>query len=227
MDEAPTGNCSCLKALTVEKVEKEVAIGNIVWMNDAAGNAHAVLYAKRRMVPKAATIERTHIERGFAHLGASIDKYRKFLPNLETMLKNADKKITIDIEEQFRMDEYQRLNVAAISSLIREVPADEYDRVELEQRDVPAVSGLEVKDRTEGGIGKFVANRGPREDEELEEMEEEPAETISGSTKKPGKSNELANLIAEQHNDLVSDDYAETEETEEEEDEEVFELAAD
>jgi hypothetical protein len=226
MDEAPTGNCSCLKQLTVEKVEHEVAIGNVVWMNDGAGNAHAVLYAKRRMVPKAATIERTHIERGFAHLGASIDKYRKFLPNLETMIKNDDKNITIDVEEQFRMDEYQRLSVASLASLIREVPAEEFDRMEREQRDVPVVSGLEVKDRTEGGIGKSVASRGPREDEEPEEMEEEPAETIIGSTKKPGKSNELANLIAEQHNDLVSDDYAETEETEEE-DEEVFELAAD
>ncbi|MGC2107087.1 MAG: hypothetical protein WA647_18470 [Candidatus Acidiferrum sp.] len=179
------------------------------------------------MVPKAATIERTHIERGFAHLGASIDKYRKFLPNLETMIKNDDKNITMDVEEQFRMDEYQRLSAASRSSLIREVPADEYDRTEREQLGVPVISGLEVKDRTEGGIGKFVANRGPREDEEPEEMEEEPAETISGSTKKPAKSNELANLIAEQHNDLVSDDYAEADGTEEEEDEEVFELAAD
>ena len=230
MDEAPTGNCSCLKALTVEKVEKEVAIGNIVWMNDEAGNAHAVLYAKRRMVPKAATIERTHIERGFAHLGASIDKYRKFLPNLETMINNDDKNITMDVEDQFRMDEYQRLSVASLASLIRVVPADEYDRTEREQRDVPAVSSLEVHDRTEGGIGKFVANRGPREDEEPEETEEEteeePAEIIRSSTKKQGKSNELANLIAEQHNDLVSEDYAEADGTEEE-DEEVFELAAD
>ena len=142
------------------------------------------------------------------------------------MIKNDDKNITTDVEEQFRMDEYQRLSVASLASLIRVVPADEYDRTEREQLGVPVISGLEVKARTEGGIGKFVANRGPREDEGPEETEEEPAETISGSTKKQGKSNELANLIAEQHNDLVSDDYAETEETEEE-DEEVFELAAD
>jgi hypothetical protein len=235
MGDAPTGNCFCSKELTVEKVEQEVRIGNIFWMNDEAGNAHAVAYDKKVMVPRAATIDRTNIERSLRYLGSSVDKYRKMLPRLKEMINRDDKSITSDIQEMFRMDEYQHLFVSSLARLTREVPAEEFDRIEREQRDVPVVSDLELNDRTAGGVGKSVVSRGPREDEETEEEPVEEAEEVeeeltqvehsSEVIEEFGDDSELEALIAEQNSDLASEKYIELPEANE--DEEEYQMAAD
>jgi hypothetical protein len=72
-------------------------------------------------------------------------------------------------EERDRIEAYGQLTLEAWQCLIREVPADEFDRIEESQRGVPVIQGSPIgaDDRTAGSVGVDVVHARLDDPEEL------------------------------------------------------------
>lgn len=115
-----------------------------------------LLIGQRMRAPRAATIEKAHIERAVSFappkLSAKdidIEKAKRLQDAIERdRIEKAE-------EENVRMEIYHDLTVAAQRKWIREVSAGEYDTIEHEQRG--RVTFTTTRDeRTAGGIGIWV-----------------------------------------------------------------------
>ena len=125
--------CVCRKMVTEEKARKWILQGRAeyVIMYDDKRPYHdsnkICMVGKATKTPRGATIEASHIEMAYV----------------------MKRKESID-----RIEEYGRINRSAIQSLVREVPADEFDKAREEDYRVPVLWWTGEDERTAGGIGK-------------------------------------------------------------------------
>lgn len=98
--------------------------------------------------PRSSMIEKVHIERSWLPPGVRA----RGIAEIEASL--AEDRALWSEEERLRIDIFGELYDQTLSSLIRLVPAEEYDRLEREQRGVPVISlPFGWDERTNGGIG--------------------------------------------------------------------------
>ena len=124
--------CVCRKMVTEERARKWILQGRAeyVIMYDDKRPYHdsnkICMVGKATKTPRGATIEASHIEMAYV----------------------MNRKESID-----RIEEYGRINRAAIQSLVREVPADEFDEGDDHDYGIPVLY-VPGNQRTAGGIGK-------------------------------------------------------------------------
>jgi hypothetical protein len=140
--------CSCREEMPVEKLKESVRRGEIVLVG---AEEHACYSSQHQKAPRAQTIEKAHVER--ANLSVDSRKYdgksRKQL-----LAKIDEDKASRALEEQLRIEIFQEISIIERRKLIREVPAEEYDRVSDDQRGRQWLGQTGERDqRTDGGIG--------------------------------------------------------------------------
>jgi hypothetical protein len=106
--------------------------------------------------PRAATIEANHILYGVGSMAPSSKKKRKTeTRSIEELLKLRDEeRASLAEEARCRWEEFHRLDTEMRQSLIREIPAEEYDSTRRNQWGRQWFGSVGINsERTEGGVG--------------------------------------------------------------------------
>ena len=133
--------CRCKERPTDDAASKLVSDGHAVnfrtRLPEFAPGEPLLVIGKRKQVPRVATLEKSHLQR--AHVDSDTRHLKgKKLEELKRIVEEdrADRAA----EERVRIEKYGLLNQSFIWSLIREVPAEEYDRQEREQSGISILS---------------------------------------------------------------------------------------
>jgi hypothetical protein len=114
--------CGCREEISVEQLKERVSRGEIVLLGP---EGYACYSSKLRRAPRSQTIEKAHIER--ANLSKDSRKYGgKSAKELQAIV-DEDKASRV-LEEQLRIEIYHEIETEERAKLIREVPAELYDR---------------------------------------------------------------------------------------------------
>jgi hypothetical protein len=140
--------CSCREEVPVEKLKESVRRGEIVL---AGAEEHACYSSQHQKAPRAQTIEKAHVER--ANLSVDSRKYdgksRKQL-----LAKIEEDRVSRALEEKCRIEVFHEIEIEERRKLIREVPAEAYDRMSDGQRGRQWLGQPGAPDeRTAGGVG--------------------------------------------------------------------------
>ena len=143
--------CSCREEMPVEKLKESVRRGEIVLVG---AEEHACYSSQHQKAPRAQTIEKAHVER--ANLSTDSRKYdgksRKQL-----LAKIEEDRVSRVLEEKLRIEVFHEIEIEERRRLIKEVPAEVYDRISDDQRGRQWLGQTGNADqRTEGGIGKEI-----------------------------------------------------------------------
>jgi hypothetical protein len=134
--------------MSAEKLKERIGHGEIVLVGL---EGYACYSSKLRRAPRAQTVEKAHIER--ANLSKDSRKYGgKSAKELRAIVD--EDKASRALEEKLRIEIFQEISIVERRKLIREVPAEEYDRISDDQRGRQWLGQTGERDqRTEGGIG--------------------------------------------------------------------------
>ncbi len=141
--------CGCLEQLSEKEIKARVDRGEIVWIGDGKMK-HACYSSKLLRAPRVQTIERAHIERAYA----TNELRRSSLDYEATMAAGEREEASVAQTERARIEYYAHITKDSWLKLIREVPAEEYDRVEAEQRGRQWLGSIRGDVRDKGSIGR-------------------------------------------------------------------------
>jgi hypothetical protein len=174
-------HCVCKMRLSDEQARRMVAKGEAVSFDNRTSEyfegAALLVTGKNLKFPRAATIERPHIER---LVDDHSSKNKKKDQSVEALQKAVDEDRAMRAEEEsLRLEIYGELTMKAWQQLIVEVPADQYDQEEREARGRCLFANY-TDERTEGGIGVRVYLCSQEEEiEDVESVVDETNETDS------------------------------------------------
>ena len=149
MGEIPDpSTCRCREEMPEEKLKGCIRRGEIVLVGP---EEHACYSSKLRRSPRAQTIEKAHVER--ANLSADSRKYNgRSWEQLKAAVQ--EDKASRALEEQVRIEVFHQIEIEERRKLIREVPAEAYDRIFDDQRGRQWLGQPGAPDeRTAGGVG--------------------------------------------------------------------------
>lgn len=116
-EELPTV-CACNRTITLHQAQRWVRTGLSDWISVGKRTFHdklCMINGSARRTPRAATIDKAHIERAY---------------------------VDGSLEEQIRIKEYGLINQEELAKLIRVVPSYEFDKGEEENRGLPVLSDI-------------------------------------------------------------------------------------
>jgi hypothetical protein len=176
--------CRCRRWVTREVAAKIVKAGECVDYETRNefffGKGRDVLTTRKKLrAPRTRTITRPEIENAIGDLQRRLAQVPQELREEVEEMLTAPRTISIHVptinqihihsawhsesgsekaqEERERIEIYGQLTREMWQGLIREVPAEEYDRTEESHRGVPVIwSGIGEDDRTLGGVGRTV-----------------------------------------------------------------------
>jgi hypothetical protein len=171
----PRKFCRCRQHITDDEGNKLVSDGQAVHFLTRmpvfmAGEPLLIIGAKK-FTPRVATLERTHCERITEKPARAARTKEKTIEELQAAVQQ-DKAERFE-EEKLRLEIYGELNAEFLRSLVREVPAEQYDNQRQEAFGRPGIFSFE-EERTSYGVD--VVSLGVAFDEGIEIEETEPAD---------------------------------------------------
>jgi hypothetical protein len=131
-DQFVVGGCVCRKTVTKEDSFDLIKKGECISLTtrEYQFDGGPIIYVSgHSKTPRAPTIEANHILYGVGSMAPSKKKSKTQTRAIEELLQlREEERASLAEEARVRWDEYHRLDVAAFQSLIREIPAGEYDR---------------------------------------------------------------------------------------------------
>lgn len=121
--------CACRRKITLHQAKRWVSTGLAEWISVGKRTFHdkvCMVNGSAQRTPRAATIDRTHIQRAF---------------------------VDGNLEEIARIQTYGEINKEELAKLIRVVPSYEFDKGFKEDYGIPVLY-IPSNARTAGGIGK-------------------------------------------------------------------------
>jgi len=131
----PWTSCKCRKSVSHAEANRMVVQGEAIRRPLAAGAPdQLVLISKLKKSPRAALIDRAHLDRAY---GGSEENLKQDVEKITKLA--AEDKTSHEQEEKLRFEVLDGLQFAFLNKLKRVVPADEFDREEAENRGRPFI----------------------------------------------------------------------------------------
>jgi hypothetical protein len=212
-DKVASDFCACKKFVSKSRASELVSKGLAVDFETRMPmfvNRDIVLKKSLR-TPRAATIDRVQIQQAWA--SESIKPIERSPEELRQFI--AEDKQARAYEERVRIEIYNELTQETWQSLIRIVPAEEYDALKASQIDSPVIwAGIGDDSRTAGGIGLTVySTQMPNAENEMYEEDEGHAPPITETEddetiREPEAGNdEFYGDVESSDQDIDSDEY--------------------